>query len=155
LVSQPFDFERTWWWIFQKRGVRTKFDIYIFIYIQMSHVHASSSLQVLLENQFMEKSLIRTGPPTRPVVKVFCCPTADSHFITLNIIMNDHKMTRRNIPCLTCTCNITMLVERVLWSLYPVPFNRCKKKKGDTNCIETSIMNWIVCPCIDSGQVNQ
>jgi hypothetical protein len=26
-----FDFERTWWRLFQKRVVRTKFDIYVFI----------------------------------------------------------------------------------------------------------------------------
>ena len=28
---QPFDFERTWWRLFQKRVVHTKFDIYVFI----------------------------------------------------------------------------------------------------------------------------
>jgi hypothetical protein len=28
---QSFDFERTWWRFFQKRVVRTKFDIYVFI----------------------------------------------------------------------------------------------------------------------------
>ena len=28
---QSFDFERTWWRLFQKRVVRTKFDIYVFI----------------------------------------------------------------------------------------------------------------------------
>jgi len=31
LTSQSFDFERTLWMIFQKRVVRTKFDIYVFI----------------------------------------------------------------------------------------------------------------------------
>jgi hypothetical protein len=30
---QSFDFERTWWWLFQIRGVHTKFDIYVFIII--------------------------------------------------------------------------------------------------------------------------
>ena len=89
--------------------------------------------------------MIRNGPPTRPVVNVFCCPTADSHFITFNIKMNDHKMTRRKIYCLTCTCNITMLVERVLWWFYTVTFNRYKKKgyKLYRN------LYWIVCPGID------
>ena len=28
---QHFDFERTWWRLFQKRVVRTKFDIYVFM----------------------------------------------------------------------------------------------------------------------------
>ena len=28
---QSFEFERTWWWLFQKRVVWTKFDIYVFI----------------------------------------------------------------------------------------------------------------------------
>ena len=28
LAFQSFDFVRTWWWLFQKRVVRTKFDIY-------------------------------------------------------------------------------------------------------------------------------
>jgi hypothetical protein len=31
LAFQSFDFERTWWRSFQKRFVRTKFDIYVFI----------------------------------------------------------------------------------------------------------------------------
>jgi hypothetical protein len=31
LVFQPFDFERSWWRLFQKHVVRTKFDIYVFI----------------------------------------------------------------------------------------------------------------------------
>ena len=29
---QSFDFERTWWWLFQKPVVHTKFDIYVFIF---------------------------------------------------------------------------------------------------------------------------
>jgi len=31
LAFQSFDFGRTWWRLFQKRVVRTKFDIYVFI----------------------------------------------------------------------------------------------------------------------------
>ena len=31
LAFQSFGFERTWWRLFQKRIVRTKFDIYVFI----------------------------------------------------------------------------------------------------------------------------
>jgi hypothetical protein len=31
LTFQYLDFERTWWWLFQKRVVRTKLDIYILI----------------------------------------------------------------------------------------------------------------------------
>ena len=31
LTFQSFDFECTWWRLFQKRSVRTKFDIYTFI----------------------------------------------------------------------------------------------------------------------------
>jgi len=31
LAFQSFDFERTWWRLFQKRVVRTKYDIYVFI----------------------------------------------------------------------------------------------------------------------------
>jgi hypothetical protein len=31
LVFQTFDFERTWWRLFQKRVVRTKYDIYVYI----------------------------------------------------------------------------------------------------------------------------
>jgi hypothetical protein len=30
---KSFDFEPTWWWLFQKRAVRTKFDIYVFIIV--------------------------------------------------------------------------------------------------------------------------
>ena len=30
LAFQSFDFKRTWWKLFQKRVVRTKFDIYVF-----------------------------------------------------------------------------------------------------------------------------
>jgi len=30
LAFQSFDFERTWWRLFQKRVVRTKFDIFVF-----------------------------------------------------------------------------------------------------------------------------
>jgi hypothetical protein len=33
LAFQSFDFERTWWRLFQKRDVRTKFDIYVFFFI--------------------------------------------------------------------------------------------------------------------------
>jgi hypothetical protein len=31
LGFQSFDFERTWWKLFQTRAVRTKCDIYVFI----------------------------------------------------------------------------------------------------------------------------
>ena len=31
MAFQSFGFERTWWKLFQKRVVRTKFDIYVFI----------------------------------------------------------------------------------------------------------------------------
>jgi transposase len=31
LSFQSFDFERSWWWLFQKHVVCTKFDIYVFI----------------------------------------------------------------------------------------------------------------------------
>jgi len=33
VAFQPFDFERTWLSVFQKRVVRTKFDIYVSISI--------------------------------------------------------------------------------------------------------------------------
>jgi hypothetical protein len=32
LAFQPFDFQRTWWKLLQKRVVRTKFDIYVSIF---------------------------------------------------------------------------------------------------------------------------
>jgi hypothetical protein len=35
LAFQSFDVERTWWRLFQKRVVRTKFDIYLFIFIML------------------------------------------------------------------------------------------------------------------------
>jgi hypothetical protein len=31
LVFQSFDFERTWWWLFQKGVVRAKSIIYVFL----------------------------------------------------------------------------------------------------------------------------
>jgi len=47
LEFQSFGFERTWWRLFQKRFVRTKFDIYVFI-MQRSflfqHITISTSL---------------------------------------------------------------------------------------------------------------
>jgi hypothetical protein len=36
LAFQSFDFERTWWWLFQKRVVRT-FDIYVLIIIKCTY----------------------------------------------------------------------------------------------------------------------
>jgi len=33
LTFHSFDFGRTWWWLFQKRGVCTKLEIYVFITI--------------------------------------------------------------------------------------------------------------------------
>ena len=36
MAFQSFDFECTWWRLFQKRVVRTKFDIYVFITITWS-----------------------------------------------------------------------------------------------------------------------
>jgi hypothetical protein len=35
LAFQYFDFERTWWRLFQKRAVGTKFDIYVCITFQL------------------------------------------------------------------------------------------------------------------------
>ena len=35
LTFQPFDFERTWWRLFLKRVVRTKFDIYVLFILSM------------------------------------------------------------------------------------------------------------------------
>jgi len=37
LVFQSFEFECTWWRLFQKRVVGTKFDIYVFIIIHNCH----------------------------------------------------------------------------------------------------------------------
>jgi hypothetical protein len=31
MVSNLLNFERTWWWLFQKCGMRTNIDIYVFI----------------------------------------------------------------------------------------------------------------------------
>jgi hypothetical protein len=31
MALQSFDFERTWWMLFQKRALRTKYDTYVFI----------------------------------------------------------------------------------------------------------------------------
>jgi hypothetical protein len=36
LVFQSFDFENTWWRLFQKHVVRTKLDIYVFIEPRLS-----------------------------------------------------------------------------------------------------------------------
>jgi len=33
MYIQHLDFKRTWWRLFHKRVVRTKFDIYVFIHI--------------------------------------------------------------------------------------------------------------------------
>ena len=42
---QSSDFERTWWRLFQKRVVRTKFDIYVFI---TKHFH------IIFKTNFVE-----------------------------------------------------------------------------------------------------
>ena len=42
-----FDFGRTWWRLFQKRVVRTKFDIYVVLYI---HATASNVVDILSFN---------------------------------------------------------------------------------------------------------
>ena len=45
LAFQPFNFERTWWRLFQKRVVRTKFDIYVFNFSQKRPInHVSKYL---------------------------------------------------------------------------------------------------------------
>jgi hypothetical protein len=36
LAFQAFGFERTWWWLFYRRNVRIKLDIYLFINIPWS-----------------------------------------------------------------------------------------------------------------------
>jgi hypothetical protein len=38
LDFQPFDFKCTWWRLFQKRVVHTKFDIYSFLYIYIYNI---------------------------------------------------------------------------------------------------------------------
>jgi hypothetical protein len=46
LAFQSFDFGRTWWRLFQKRVVRTKFDIYDFIILFIvNSVDQNSSLK--------------------------------------------------------------------------------------------------------------
>ena len=47
LAFQSFDFERTWWRLFQKRVVRTKFDIYLFYYYRC-HVKSNECGHVAL-----------------------------------------------------------------------------------------------------------
>ena len=42
LSFQSFDFESTWWWLFQKRVVRTEFDIYVCIYYTVAPVVTKS-----------------------------------------------------------------------------------------------------------------
>jgi hypothetical protein len=37
LAFQSFDFECTWWWLFQKRVAHTKFDIYFFSTLENIH----------------------------------------------------------------------------------------------------------------------
>ena len=47
VIYIPFDFGRTWWRLFQKRVVRTKFDIYVVLYI---HATASNVVEILSFN---------------------------------------------------------------------------------------------------------
>ena len=44
LVFQTFDFERTWWRLFQKRVVRTKYDIYVYIKFSSTSICRYTSL---------------------------------------------------------------------------------------------------------------
>jgi hypothetical protein len=37
-LMKSFGFERTWWMLFQKRGMRTKFDIYVFISYDITEI---------------------------------------------------------------------------------------------------------------------
>jgi hypothetical protein len=42
LAFQSFDFERTWWRLFQKRVVRSKFNIHVFISLTVTEIKISN-----------------------------------------------------------------------------------------------------------------
>jgi hypothetical protein len=44
LVFQPFGIERTWWWLFQKRVVGTKFYIYLFIMLTIPPISTKRTI---------------------------------------------------------------------------------------------------------------
>jgi hypothetical protein len=48
LAFQSFDIDRTWWWLFQKRVVRTKFDIYVFIKQKQTNKQKNKTKQNLI-----------------------------------------------------------------------------------------------------------
>ena len=57
-----FDFERNWWRLFQKRVVRTKFDIYVFIYgliiIKAKNFKSDKSNLVMILKKIFVKAMI-------------------------------------------------------------------------------------------------
>ena len=60
LHSKSFDFERTWWRLFQKRVVHTKFDIYVFI-IFLYNIVANNSAFLENELHFILSSIFLLG----------------------------------------------------------------------------------------------
>ena len=48
MTFQPFDFESTWWSLFQKHVVRTKFDIYVFFIFDKYTSCLSNSLALVV-----------------------------------------------------------------------------------------------------------
>ena len=81
LAFQSLDFERTWWRLFQKRVVRTKFDIYVYIvsvwivYSWLSNVHYTLSIMYQFLNitqLFVSFEVLTEGLLDRVVKGIDC-----------------------------------------------------------------------------------
>ena len=64
MAFQPFDFECTWWRLVQKRVVRTKFDIYVFISRWQFHQSTCFLFKINLKEKFEDtKGVTRKRKP--------------------------------------------------------------------------------------------
>ena len=91
MAFQSFDFERTWWRLFQKRIMRTKFDISVFIIFHAFYVRCKYLVEIPYYNEWVTD----------------CCLTPSKQFISC-------IMARTSYISLGCWCSLCNKLTRLV-----------------------------------------
>jgi len=115
LAFQSFDFERTWWMLFQKRVVHTKFDMYVCIRIKKRH---ERSLIV-----WYSAYICKTQIDVQPLIDVQTtnpCPIRNRHlsffkFLNRRLFMAvSHLLNLRPMMSLTYALAIALINKSII-----------------------------------------
>ena len=137
LSFQIFDFGHTWWRLFQKRVVRTKCDIYVFIYIYLTRVEHDYSVTnwLFLYWPWYRFSVSSIGPRSYG-------PRANTGRGPILLTENLYKGQCRNSQFVTLLLNnLTGPYDRAVWIYFQGGMD---KLTGPYGYIDRAVWAWFL-----------